>query len=249
MKKCIKCGSNLPDDAVFCKECGTAQPEKKSSSKKLILIISVIAAIAIITGLVFFFSGNKEGTKPSDKQSVEKTADAKDKNEKGKEEKNNEKSEVEFVKLPAEVENQMPDDEIMKTFEKNTSINGESPDAAKLYDITGDGTPELIERYTDYEGFPLYFVFDATKVNNGFAELIMKMEGKKNEELFTYKNKLYALYTTPEDQSIYLLEVDPDGFDGSIKSTHVATSSPEPGKTNVFKLAEIPVDKVANLGL
>ena len=54
---CKKCGAQIEDNSVFCKECGERleeqQKEPMPKKKKRIIIISAAAAVLIIAGIVF----------------------------------------------------------------------------------------------------------------------------------------------------------------------------------------------------
>jgi len=53
MAYCLKCGSELPENAFFCPNCGT-KIEEKPSAKRARLKIAIIAVIVVISGLSFF---------------------------------------------------------------------------------------------------------------------------------------------------------------------------------------------------
>lgn len=64
MKKCIRCGKEIDDDALFCSSCGLSQqPIIKSQSKfpiSWVLIVLVLLVVAIVLVPVLFPSINEQ---------------------------------------------------------------------------------------------------------------------------------------------------------------------------------------------
>lgn len=69
---CEKCGKEIPNNAVFCPNCGTKVLEKKKSKKKWLIPLCVVLGAAIVGGGVFAATklGGKTSTKKSDNKTV-----------------------------------------------------------------------------------------------------------------------------------------------------------------------------------
>ena len=66
MKKCIKCGAELPDDAVFCPHCETSQygklsvtPPSPKRHRNVIAVICVVIVIAAAAAIIYALAGGK----------------------------------------------------------------------------------------------------------------------------------------------------------------------------------------------
>lgn len=70
--KCNHCGAEVPDDSIFCEQCGKKiEKAAEAKSKRTILILCLVAVAAIAVVLVFVLSSNSTS---DEKQSTKNTS-------------------------------------------------------------------------------------------------------------------------------------------------------------------------------